>query len=140
MFSQWFAPRSVRLTLAAYASEAKKIRNLEDGVFGANAGRAVLDDELAKTVRSSKGALEKGLDVDRKSARILVLLLIANLSQRYVSSGRFHTYRGTLSMQGLGLRALWNYATTELHESGEISRDEMAAARDRLATEIKEVG
>lgn len=140
MYFAWFLSRSVRAAVKAYKQEATRVRDSESGPFSAATGLMALDRELRKAIYTSRATLDRMLSVEQTRARTAVLLLISNLSRQQLASGRHHVYRGKLSMGGLGIEALWRYATAALVDLGEITLEQADAARARLRGEIESAG
>jgi hypothetical protein len=112
-----------------------KSRNLST----ASAGIGLLNETITKRIHEGHNAIKQAI-MGGKPPRILVLLLISNLSSNYITNGEYHTYRGTLSLKGMNLMALWNYTMDELERAGEISKADKENAIHNIREAIKEVG
>ena len=130
----------VKIALSAYRDEVRRIRN-EDarGVLNSAAGIEMLNEEIVESIHAGKNAVKQKI-TDGKAPRVLVLLLISNIAYRDIASGKYHTYRGLLSMRGTCLRALWCYTMNELEKVGEISAEGKRLADQNLDEAIREVG
>ena len=140
LFQHLFKSPEIKVVLAAFQNEAKRIRSDDSSVFGARLGLDFLEVKIENCILESNDVIKNRFRVENESPRTLMLLLLSNLSRQYVTSGHYHTYRGLLSMTGTGLLGLWNYATGELEKSGVITKEDSDFAKIRIAEEIKEVG
>lgn len=130
----------VRVALPAYRDEVERIRReVADSVLNAVAGVEMLNEEIVSSIYAGKEALKQKI-ANGESPRVLVLLVISNIAYREITNGKYHTYRGLLSMQGTYLRALWQYTTNELQKVGEISAEDRRLADQNLNEAIRTVG
>jgi hypothetical protein len=63
-----------------------------------------------------------------------------NVARDYLASGRFHAYRGVLSMSGEGLEALNRYCCEELEKMGQMTPEEKAEILKVTTADIRAVG
>ena len=76
----------------------------------------------------------------RVSPRNLVLVLVTNVAGEFLRTGRFHLYRGHLSLAGESLRGVFLSAVEELEQNGYHSIEDSAKDRKWLANAISEAG
>lgn len=130
----------VRIVLSAYRDEVRRIGNEDEGgVFGSVAGVEMLNEEIVNSIYAGRDAIKQKI-ANGKAPRVLALLVISNIAYRNIASGKYHTYRGLLSMQGTCLRSLWHYTMNELEKDGEICAEDKKLADQNLNEAIKEVG
>lgn len=130
----------VKIVLSAYRDEVRRIGNEDNGgLFNSVAGVEMLNEEIVNSIYAGKGAIKQKI-ANGKVPRILVLLVISNVAYLNIASGKYHTYRGRLSMQGTSLRDLWHYTMSELEKVGEISAEDKKVADQNLNEAVMEVG
>lgn len=130
----------VRIVLSAYRDEVRRIGKEDDGsILNSVAGVEMLNEEIVNSIYAGKDAVKQKI-ANGKAPRVLVLLVISNIAYRNIASGKYHIYRGLLSMQGTCLRVLWHYAMNELGKVGEISAEDQKLADQNLNEAIREVG
>ena len=76
----------------------------------------------------------------KKSPRDIVLYAIAQQCKLLLSSGNYHIYRGVLSGEGNGMRAVFGIALDELVKSGFANEEQASEQRAELHELIKDVG
>jgi hypothetical protein len=69
-----------------------------------------------------------------------VCLLITNITGELLASGEYHTYRSTLSANGLRLRGLYLRASAEMQTLGAHTASQVADDRNWIEEKIKEAG
>lgn len=130
----------VRIALSVYRDEVRRIGNEDEGgVLNSVAGIEMLNEEIVNSIYACKDTVKQKI-ANGKVPRVSVLLVISNIAYRNIASGKYHTYRGLLSMQGTCLRALWHYTMNELEKIGEISAEDKKLADQNLNEAIREVG
>jgi hypothetical protein len=72
--------------------------------------------------------------------RVLCLKIIANMAYDDLASGRYHVYRGVLSMAGENKKALYRVAMEELVKAGLGTPETLRERTKELEREIKEMG
>jgi len=77
---------------------------------------------------------------DKLAPKTLVYLVITNVLDRELSSGRYHYYRGLLNNTGQSLLALWDHAVDELQFAGFHSEDEAKKDKEWIRQQIRGVG
>ena len=77
---------------------------------------------------------------DDLSASRFILGLIASYSEREVSSGHYHTYRGVLGFEGQSLRNIAELALSHLHESDWLSYESYRDRLEQLDENVKSAG
>jgi hypothetical protein len=65
---------------------------------------------------------------------------MANVTCDYLASGKYHIYRGTLSMQGQALKEIAAYCYDELTKIGQMTAEDRIAALKATNEDIREVG
>ncbi len=133
------APVEVKLVLSAVSRETLLIIDDPKRELG---GRIATDIVTPKVVRD---ILDWSKNVERvihngKPPRVLALFLMMNVARDYLGSGRFHIYRGTLSMQGHALKGMNAYCLGELAKLGHFTDEERRAALRATNEDIAEVG
>ena len=88
--------------------------------------------ESEKTISSIR---EEGLTPEQ-----LVYLLSTNAIQRFLPTGGFFTYRGTLNMQGHEMLRLWDIAVDGMEATGLQSAEESAEDKQWIRDQIKNWG
>jgi hypothetical protein len=105
-------------------------------------GRIATDIVTPKVVRDvldwSK-SIEKDIQ-NGKPPRVLTLYLMMNVARDYLASGRFHIYRGALSMQGQALKGINAYCLSELAKLGQMTTEERRAALQATNEDIAAMG
>jgi hypothetical protein len=118
------------------------MRRLEKGPQ-ASLGSSLGADLVASQVREDvfRWADQIKRDVhEGKPPRVVALYLTMNVARDYLASGRFHVYRGRLSMGGQGLNVVNRYCCEELEKPGQITPDEKAAILKATAEDVRAVG
>jgi hypothetical protein len=70
----------------------------------------------------------------------LVRIMIRNCTHDEIASGRFHVYRGVLSLEGKYLLSLWNHFVDEFVAEGKMTEDERRSDREYLSEQISSAG
>ena len=92
-------------------------------------------EDVFRWVDQIKRDIHKG-----KPPRVVALYLTMNVARDYLASGKFHVYRGRLSMPGQGLDVVNRYCCEELEKLGQITPDEKAAILKATTEDIRAVG
>ena len=79
------------------------------------------------------------IELDGLSPTALVCLLITNVLDEELCSGRYHIYRGTLSENGKELLRLWDYSidrmlVEKIYEDEEKAQNEKRWIRNQIKT------
>lgn len=77
---------------------------------------------------------------DENAAARLILSIVADYSERQLSYGNYHIYRGMLSQTGQSLRNISEEALRRLEDSGWMDHDEWQDRIDRLDNLIASAG
>ena len=93
--------------------------------------RAILLTNREKASRMAK---------DDIGAANIVLGVIAFLSERQISLGEKHIYRGVLSFEGKSYRAIAEIALQELHENGWLDYEQMQERLKQIDEAVKSAG
>ena len=80
------------------------------------------------------------IDEEKMDPKALVWLLISNVADRKLCSGKFHTYRGTLNMVGQQLVQVFTTASRQLVQHGLHTEAEHEADSQRLKRELASIG
>jgi len=138
---KYMAPVEVKLVLSALAEETQRIKynptwcqNTWIGAGAATVTPRVVEDIL-RWAKPIKEDIHNG-----KLPRALMLFMMMNVARDYLASGRFHIYRGTLSMQGDGVRAINSYCLDELTKLGRFTAETKIAAEKATNADIRAVG
>lgn len=107
----------------AYGSSELVLKKVREGLLSPDGQRAVVE------------SIKNG-----SSPHECVLYAIVKVSQRFLSSGQFHAYRGVLNGQGHGIKAVFGIALDELVKSGFTNNKDADEHRAELADDIKQMG
>lgn len=115
LFWKLFPPHEVRLSI----DEARNFLSQNAGVCLTVIEPAVIDllKDADRTIYSIR--------IDGMKPDHLALMLVTNVIGHAISSGSFHTYRGTLSAIGRDMLTLWHRAQKALLESGYSNREKV---------------
>lgn len=114
--------------------ELSRIREEAGGLFF---------DEIETSVAELIADKEKtsiSINEDDLSPRTLVFLLITNVIQSILPLGKYHIYRGILSMRGDDLLRLWDYSTKQLTELGYYTSEQSEEDRKWMRDQVKKAG
>jgi hypothetical protein len=78
--------------------------------------------------------------INRFATDQLALTLIFNVLVRNLEGGSYHSYRGTLGMEGHDMLRLWHKTAKEMIMSGYSTEEEYAIDVEGLKSEILSVG
>jgi hypothetical protein len=138
---KFMAPVEVKLVLSALAEEKQRINDSPEWRqnpwigAGAETVTSKLVEYLLRWAKPVKEEIHEGVP-----PRIIVLYQMMNVARGDLASGRFHIYRGKLSMRGDGLRAINSYCLNELTKLGKFTEEERRAAEKATLANIREVG
>lgn len=134
IFYRLFPPAEVKVCLRALEEVKSLFSNslYSDSVF--ERVRALLLD------RKSKPHLLKAIYEAKNSPREVVLYAIVQQCKLLLSSGNYHIYRGVLSGEGSGIRAVFGIALDELVKSGFANEEQASEQHAELHELIKDVG
>ena len=90
--------------------------------------------------KKNKPELLEAIYEDKNSPRDLVLSVIVQHCMLRLSTGMHHVYRGVLSGEGNGMRAVFEIAVKELVKSNFYDEDEASTQREVLQGLIKKAG
>lgn len=96
------------------------------------------DDVLSLINDREKTAIS--IDEEKMNPRALVWLLISNVADRKLCSGKYHTYRGILNMVGQQLVQVFTTASRQLVQFGFHTEAEHEADSQRLKRELASIG
>jgi hypothetical protein len=96
--------------------------------------RAILLD------KTNKPHLLKAIYEAKNSPRDVVLYAMVQQCKLLLSSGNYHIYRGALSGEGSGIRAVFGIALDELVKSGFADEEQAVEQRAELHELVKDVG
>ncbi len=116
------------------------IQKLDAYIDQANIFSSIELKRKVKELLKDEGKTLISLRDDNLSVEQLVWLLISNVVSEMLISGKFHTYRGVLNVEGDNLRSLWRKSVNELHSSGYYSDDEYQKDMDWMREELVKVG
>jgi hypothetical protein len=139
LLQRLFPSQEVKIILSAYKEERKKIGKIEIQLQSPHIGLQIVDQHIVNAILSSPTAAKKFIHEGEKP-RVLALRILNNITSDHVSCGQYHIYRGILSMQGNGLRSLWQYTMDELEKLGALTPETKREATADIAQRIKEVG
>lgn len=123
--------------LSALSMEAQLFR--DDRKLGGGIATDIVMPKVVSDVLTWSKSIEKDIQ-DGKPPRVLALFLTMNVVRDYLASGRFHIYRGRLSMQGAALKGMNAYCLNELTKLGQMTTEEQRAALQATNSDIAAVG
>jgi hypothetical protein len=133
------APVEVKLLLSAFSEETRRIRKNPQHLLGAGLGADLVApqvrEDVFRGVDQAKREVHEG-----KPPRVIALYVTMNVARDYLASGRFHVYRGALSMSGEGLEALNRYCCDELEKLGQMTPDQKAEILEATTDDIRAAG
>jgi hypothetical protein len=127
------APEEVKSVLSALDEEARIMWD------GPRLGIETIKPSVVEVILNGRDEIQRNLR-SGKTPRAIVLLVMMNVTRNYLTSGRFHIYRGILSMAGNGLMSIYMYCLDELTKLGVMTAEEMRAARKATDEDIREMG
>jgi hypothetical protein len=98
----------------------------------------VKEDVLALINDREKTAIS--INEEKMDPRELIWLLISNVADRKLCSGKYHTYRGTLNMIGQQLLQVFTTASRQMVHYGLHTETEYEADSQRLKRELASIG
>ena len=134
IFYRFFPPAEVKVCLRALEEVTSLFSNSLYSDYVLERVRAILLD------KKNKPDLLKAIYEVKNSPRDVVLYVIVQQCKLLLSSGDYHIYRGVLSGQGLGKRAVFGIALNELVKSGFANEEQASEQRAELHELIKDVG
>jgi len=134
IFYRFFPPAEVKVCLRALEEVTSLFSNSLYSDYVLERVRAILLD------KKNKPDLLKAIYEVKNSPRDVVLYVIVQQCKLLLSSGDYHIYRGVLSGQGLGMRAVFGIALNELVKSGFANEEQASEQRAELHELIKDVG
>lgn len=138
IFYRFFPPAEVKVCLRAL-EEVKLL--FSDSLFSDCASDYVLERVRAILLdKKNKPDLLKAIYEAKRSPRDVALYAIVQQCKLLLSSGDYHIYRGVLSGQGNGMRAVFGIALDELVKSGFANEEQASEQRAELHELIKDVG
>jgi hypothetical protein len=133
------SPLEVKLVLSAFSEETRRLRKSPQHLLGARLGADLVapqvSEDVFRGVDQAKREIHEG-----KPPRVVALYVTMNVARDYLASGRFHAYRGVLSMSGEGLEALNRYCCEELEKMGQMTPDEKAEILKATTDDIRAAG
>jgi hypothetical protein len=129
----------VKLVLSAFHEEIGRLKKDPQELLGASLGVGLVASQVREDVFHWADQIKRDIH-EGKPPRVVALYLAMNVARDYLASGRFHVYRGRLSMAGQGLKSLNRYCCKELEKLGQITSDEKAAILKASAEDISAVG
>ncbi|MDB5789098.1 hypothetical protein [Caballeronia mineralivorans] len=140
VFQRLFKPREVKAVLLALDFEERKLCDaIDQPLLGSYAGFRLIRSDIRGIVSSHPADVVLKVR-EGMAPRTVAYLLIANRTAQMLRSGRYHIYRGTLSMPGQSLFSLWSVATGELEAAGMHSPEEGVEGERDFRQQIKDVG
>ncbi len=100
----------------------------------------LIKEELRQTIISNSVIINRKIIQEKVLTDVLVYTTIKNLAGKYLQSGRYHVYRGTLSMQGQALKSLFVYSTKKLIDLGDFTTEQASEHLRMLENDIRGVG
>ncbi len=100
----------------------------------------LISTSVRDRIKTEPEKVVHSIRVDGMTPKALVYLVITNVLDRELSSGRFHVYRGLLSGSGENLLRLWDHAVDELLKSGNHSEEDAAKDKKWIREQIRNVG
>ena len=131
-------PVEVKLVLSALGEEAQHLKD-GSGALGASLGIDIITPRVVEDILRCRNEIRRDI-YNGKMPRVVALWLMANVARDYATSGRFHVYRGRLSMQGSALRSVIVYCFDELTKVGQMSAEDKSAAIKATNEDIREMG
>jgi len=133
------APVEVKLVLSALSEE---VRHLNSGSDRRSLGSAIATGIITPKVvrdildwsKEIKADIQKG-----KPPRVIALYLMMNVVRDHLASGKFHIWRGKLSMQGQALKGMNAYCLDELVKLGQMTEETKTAALNATRGEMLDV-
>jgi hypothetical protein len=133
-----FKPDEVQLLLKTLDVEIAKIENLSN--LELSMALDLIKGELRQTIISNSATIEKKISQNDISSLALAYTSIKNLAGAYLQSGRYHVYRGVLSMQGQALKSLFAYSSNKLIDLRTLTGEQVAEQLRMLDDDIRGVG
>jgi hypothetical protein len=131
------APVEVKSVLTALGEEVRFLRDVRG--LGPGLGIGLITPRVVENILSRRNEIRKDVG-SGKTPRAIVLWLMMNVARDYLASGRFHIYRGHLSMQGTALQSVNMHCLNELTKLGLMTAEEKSAALKVTKEDIRAVG
>lgn len=138
LIQKLFKSEEVQLLLKTLDVEIAKIDNLSN--FELSMAYDLIKDELRQTIISNSAIIKRKIGQENVSSLVLAYASIKNLAGAYLQSGRYHVYRGALSMEGQALKSLFIYSSTKLIDLGNFTVEQAAEHLRMLEDDIGGVG
>jgi hypothetical protein len=133
------SPVEVKLVLSAFSEEMRRLEKESQASLGSSLGAGLVAPQVREDVFRWADQIKRDIH-EGKPPRAVALYLTMNVARDYLASGRFHVYRGRLSMQGQGLNAVNRRCCEELEKLGQITPDEKAAILKVTGDDISAAG
>ena len=121
------APVEVKLVLSALSEEV-----------GVAPGANIVAPKATENVLGWSEQIRKEVQNGR-SPRVLALYQMMNVVRDCLASGKFHIWRGKLSMQGQALKGMNAYCLDELVKLGQMTEETKTAALNATRGEMLDV-
>lgn len=140
IFQRLFTPKEVKAVLLALDFEERKLRDaIDQPLLGSYAGFKLIRSDIRGLISLNAATVVQKVR-EGVAPRTVAYLVIANRTAEMLRSGRYHIYRGALSMPGQSLFSIWNVATEELEAAGIHSPEEAVEGRRDFHQQMKEIG
>ncbi len=133
-------------TQKQYLKELNDIQSLiksKNGAFSSVSTDILIDTELEKLIRELKSYIIKNKNLKSKTFDETVIrsksfVIIVNYLDDKLSSGHYHTYRGTLGLGGKALYKILNIVLPLLNENG--LNEDIELIKKNIDTSIANMG
>ncbi|MES2000713.1 MAG: hypothetical protein V4444_00125 [Pseudomonadota bacterium] len=129
-----------RLFPAEWRARCLEMLDHADSVFGDEICWRTLKEQVRRGVLLTKGDKVAKFATNDLDAANLVLDLIARMSERQVTFGENHIYRGVLSFTGKSYRSIAEIALHEMHENEALDYDELEERLEQIDEAVKAAG
>jgi hypothetical protein len=93
------SPVEVKLVLSAFSEEMRRLEKGPQASLGSSLGADLVASQVREDVFRWADQIKRDVH-EGKPPRVVALYLTMNVARDYLASGRFHVYRGRLSMGG----------------------------------------
>ena len=135
----WLALKKTKTALRNDAVDncLEEIKHIKEDIGGLSFGE--IEPHLVSLIRDEEKTTYS-INEEGISPRTLVFLLITNVIQTILSTGKYHVYRGTLGLQGQDLLRVWDRSTEQLAELGYYTATQSQEDKNWIREQIKNVG
>jgi hypothetical protein len=136
LWDRFFKSPELKATLAELASHNEHL--LENP--SASGGYAIAKPMITKALVEQSAAFTAKVRQEGISPRTALNRAIVGICGSEIASGRWHSYRGTLSMRGRALHSYWKWIIRNQEADGDRAPEDVVFALEEMQKQIKEAG